>query len=425
MISIFGWGGQLASAAGIDPIRVTALSSEKWYFEWDGIPTSNWYRVVLNAPGCFGITTSYDRSAIFANELSGKTSATLTVIGIQVYGVDEQGNYQSREAGRKTFTFNPEQELSPDGMLDALQKGFDRVAVTTTNLPQLFAADLNESFQRILFELWKTITMWMGMIQEKMQQDDITTIPIVQAVEQAVRPIAYSLLALFFVMEFSTKTIRFETSTNEGIAKVILQLLFAKYMTDSSLFIIQLILDVNHELVDLIFHAGNVKNINDLIAYQTIFTPDSIGVIHGVIDSMIAVIGLLIASLVIVVLWLLIYAIIYIRVMELCVMTAVSPLFFATLAGDVTNDVFKGFIKSLIGLALQTTFMSVSIVFFSNGLVNMMTSGQSMFQGVGDFMIGMLTLAIFIIKTPNALRQVLGGGGASGSLSSLLLLVRK
>jgi hypothetical protein len=418
-------GGQAVHAATADPVRVTALSNDKWYFEWDPISPANWYRVVLGMSSGYAQSTSYERNTIFALDLSGYDNISVTVIGIQVYGVDEKGNYLTRESGRKSMTFKPAQELTPDGMLDALQKGFDRVAVTTTNLPELFAADLGVSLQRMLGELWKTVTIWMGIIQNKMQSDDVTSIPIVQAVEQAVRPIAYSLLALFFVMEFSSKTIRFESASNEGIAKVILQLLFAKYMTDSSLYLIGLILDVNRELVGLIFNVGRVENLNDLINFQATFSPTAMGFVQGVMENMLAAIGLLIAGLVIMVLWLLIYAIIYIRVIELCVMTAISPLFFATLAGDVTNDVFRGYIKSFVALALQTTFMSVSIVFFSNGLVNLMSPGSSMFSSVTDFLIGMLTLAIFMLKTPNSLRQALGGGGASASMSSLLLLVRR
>lgn len=244
---------------------------------------------------------------------------------------------------------------------------------------------------------------------------------IANTIRDKVRPIAYSLLALFFIIGFTKKTIYFDFVNKNEIIKTLLLFVLTKSFIDKSGDILNIILNFNRGLCKMVMKIGESKNTSFLNAFNTQLD-HQLSVKQSIIDQLSFSLPFLLLTIFVGLLFLLCFVMINLRNIELGVLIAVSPIFFATLGSDVTNDVFKNFIKNFITVALQTLWMSVALVFLMSGYMEGVAS-QGM--GVFGYVIGIITLSIYCVKAPSSVKEAIGGaGGQSFSLSSVAMLMR-
>ncbi len=235
-------------------------------------------------------------------------------------------------------------------------------------------------------------------------------------------PFGYSLVALFFVIGFCKKTTYFETMNNLEIIKLMLKLILGKTFLDKSIDILSVIMGLNRDIVRIVLNSTSSINSSLLNAAKNETINGS-----NVIDKLQSMVLYLISNEIITTVMLLLiiicYVVINLRNIELAVLIATAPLFFSTMVSDVTNDVFKAYMKNFISVVLQTLWISVSVAFLTNSYMSGVT-GASDFS-VFNFLISILTLAIFAVKAPSSVRNAIGGSGGNGmNIASLAMLLK-
>jgi hypothetical protein len=256
--------------------------------------------------------------------------------------------------------------------------------------------------------------------QEELTESDLgsSEFAIARTLWGAMKPIAYSLLALFFMIGFVKKAMYFEMMNDREIYKTVLLFIFGKILIDKSFTICEMILRVNNGIVRTVINTVGSTNQSQFIK----FVENDRG------QSMLTVIGNFFRSggfMICFLIALLIAQIILIlRKLEIAVLTSVSPLFISTFGADTSMDVFKNFIKNYISVVAQTIWISIAFSFLVNAYISGITVESGGLLPGWDFLIGGVALAIYCINAPNSVKSAIGGSGGGGlNLSSLLHLL--
>lgn len=237
-----------------------------------------------------------------------------------------------------------------------------------------------------------------------MPADTLTGIwSIVSNVHDAVLPMAYSLLTLFFLLGFMNKTLSFRIIRIEDIIKLLLRLIIAKAVMDNSFKLLngiysmatELVLTVNFSaepinLVDTKALAEQIVKMNVLekIVFQTQFTPINI------VNSLLSV-------------W--VFIICYGRIIELCVFTAVSPLPIAALSSEEYASTSKRFFQHYIGICLHGLIIVLVCMLFgglAKTLLGSVNGGNDF--GIGASLVMSITLILVLSKSESWARQITG-----------------
>lgn len=226
---------------------------------------------------------------------------------------------------------------------------------------------------------------------------------VVSNVHNAVLPIGYSLLVLFFLLGFMNKSLSFRIIRIEDIIRLLLKFIIAKAVMQNSFKLLnliygmatKLILDVNFssvpiKVVDTQALAEQISKMSllDRIVFQTQFTPISI------VNSLLSI-------------W--VFIICYGRIIELCVFTAVSPLPIAALSSEEYASTSKRFFQHYIGICLHGLIIVLVCMLFG-GLAKTLlgsVSGGNDF-GVGASLVLSITLILVLSKSESWARQITG-----------------
>jgi hypothetical protein len=266
----------------------------------------------------------------------------------------------------------------------------------------------------ILVDTWALLQQFVGIIAKS---DVVFAAPVVQQIFSIMKAVSYSFIGLFFVIDICKRAAYFETTTIESVIKPVLMLVVGKMMVDYSMWILQLLGDINKSMVTAIVSLGG--DLSSVIGYSNLNTTLSgssginlffICIMFFIFCALmfIAVIGM--------------YVVVVVRQIELGILICISPLFFSTLVADATNDVFKSFIKNFIVVCFQTTVMAIACVLFFSSIKDFIsgTSG-GMFAGFTEAVVGVMGLTFFIFKSKSLLRESMGMGSGGGmSLASAI-----
>lgn len=294
---------------------------------------------------------------------------------------------------------------------------------TIVNLPKVIVEEIinkmsTEFRKAIIGSVFFYLDHITNYVREKIESDDVIFMQndlnnIINQILNVTKPLAYSLIALFFVLNMLKSSVYFEVMTLEGFLKPILMFFVGKFATDSSYLVLKTISNLNTALAEKIINMGRL---NETALYNAVNQNSNVqDVVLGFFQYL--VFGFL--GLILLLLFLGIGILLVVRQLEMATMVCVSPIFFATLCGGFT-DVFKSFIKNYIAITMQTTVMAIGIVFF-NKLAAEFATANSLTQIATFFgtIFTLFAIATFCLKTPSFIRQTLGGGGGV-SLSSIM-----
>lgn len=314
--------------------------------------------------------------------------------------------------------YNPDGN-NDDGILGKLSELINSIK----DLPQVVAKSIIDTMadkfrDAIVDSIFAYLDSMTNYVREKIKSDDIIFMQndlnsIINQILNVTKPIAYSLIALFFVLNMLKSSVYFEVMTLEGFIKPILMLFVGKFATDSSYFVLKTISSLNTALAEKILSLGSLNEAALYNAVKQNAGPQD--VVLGFFQYI--VFGFL--GLILLLLFLGIGILLVVRQLEMATMVCVSPIFFATLCGGFT-DVFKSFIKNYVAVTMQTTVMAIGIVFFNKLSAEFATANS--FTQIATFFGTIFTLfaiAAFCLKTPSFIRQTLGGSGGI-SLSSVI-----
>lgn len=324
----------------------------------------------------------------------------------------------------------PQEDKSPTegdkGIIDSVNNMGDKI----TSLPRRIVESISDFFL-------KDIKSWMSGVvrydiesanrklvefQEELTESDLSSssFGIARTLSSSLKPIALSLLSLFFLISFCKKSMYFEVANEREILKTLLLFVLGKTLIDNSYTICEGILNINNSIVSMIINTVGGTNTSEYIKF---IENDTGQTLTTVISNYTRTSGFVLCFLIALVIA---RVMLILRKIELAVLTSVSPLFISTFAGESTMDVFKSFFKNYISVVAQTIWMGIAFAFLVNAYISGITIESGGILPGWDFLIGGIALAIYCVNAPNSVKSAIGGNGGSGfNLSSLLHLVRR
>lgn len=173
------------------------------------------------------------------------------------------------------------------------------------------------------------------------------------------KPIAISIVALIFVIEFGKRVVYLETMTTEGVAKPILMLIVGKILVDKCDVILKGILEVSNLITTSI--VGSKED----ALLEVIFTKTKVSEASSTTEILFNAVTHLGITVTMLICMIIIIIILSVRGIEIALLICVSPMVFATVVGNVTNDIFKNFIKYFTAVCMQTIIIAICIKFVS------------------------------------------------------------
>ena len=167
---------------------------------------------------------------------------------------------------------------------------------------------------------------------------------VICAVFDLLLPVGYSLAALFFIIDFLNKSVQLEWMRWENVVKALLKLIVAKLIIENSFTLLNLIFSIVSNIIEKIKGAvgsaepESIEITNLLTKIDEMDFMDRLGFLITVQPWLLAMQALKIV----------IYVIVYGRIIELLLMTAIAPLPLSTLAGENTQGIAKRFLQTYI-----------------------------------------------------------------------------
>lgn len=188
---------------------------------------------------------------------------------------------------------------------------------------------------------------------------------VITIMENGVKPVAYVLLGLLFMLELYNITIRTEgqhgTMGVEIPFKVMFKIVVCKTAIDSTKLILEGIYAIS---------SGVISNIKDVISGGGSLSPADIEAIREVVGDMDFSVKLM-TSVEVTLIWLIVSLITVIisvilvgRMIEIYVMMAIAPIPLATFPNAEMSSVAKNFLKSFAAVCLQGVLIYIVIAIF-------------------------------------------------------------
>lgn len=277
-------------------------------------------------------------------------------------------------------------------MLDWVINGINNTGsdIIAKNLDKIFN-NINETIQGAVDLVTNPINSMTGIWS------------VVSNVHNAILPMGYSLLTLFFLLGFMNKSLSFKVIRIEDIIRLLIKMIIAKVVMEKSFELLTMVYGIATDLVvDVNFSAETIKivdtkalaeqiakmNFFEKIIFQTQFTP--ISVANFFLSKMV-------------------FVICYGRIVELCVFTAVSPIPIATLSSSEYSSTAKRFFQYYIGICLHGLIIVIICMIFG-GLAQTLVGnvGENADFGVGISISLSIMLLLVLTKSGSWAKQITG-----------------
>ncbi|GIP52976.1 type IV secretion system protein [Paenibacillus vini] len=222
----------------------------------------------------------------------------------------------------------------------------------------------------------------------------------VDVMDNVVKPVAYTVLALFFVLELykaSTRTDGIGGGANQLGAEIVFRVLFrmvlCKLAVDSVSLIMNAIYDVTTHLTNGIAGQvgdGKVSGGLDTTALEPLIAD------LGFWKQLVTLIICMIIFLVVLAAVTIAYIIIFARFIELFVYFAISPIPIATLPNEEMSQIGKNFLKSFAAVCLQGTLIFLVLSFLPSVFTSLTEKSSDAMNLWGSLM-GVLGYSLVLI----------------------------
>lgn len=208
----------------------------------------------------------------------------------------------------------------------------------------------------------------------------------------AIMPLAYTVLALFMLLELAKVSVRVESAGGgfqtgaEAIFKVLLKMALCKLVLDNTP---QLLTAIHNTFGSLIGGlSGSVSGSVDLSAIQAEI--EGIGLFDGLAIFIFSFLCILVAGAAFVIAQIIIMA----RAVEIYLFVAVAPLPLATLPNEEMSGIGKNFLKSFAAIGLQGILLWLVLQFLPQIFSNVGFGGH---VGIYWTVLGIIAQSITII----------------------------
>ena len=273
-----------------------------------------------------------------------------------------------------------------------------------------FAGAINGAYRLILQLLCET--GWF----EQIVKSDMLEQPI-----SAIKATAITLCALFFLIDFFTKTLHLQWVTWENVLMLFVKLVVAKVCVDNAEWIVMLIYNGFSSIVTT--SLGDVQALEiiptsngvEMAQYfwlskeqaQKLFpSPANTGFLN--FEPMWLATKTEIIAVIMIILLIICNIIVIGRVFELVIYTIIAPIPLSTLACDGLTDIGKGFLYSYAAVCVQAIVLMIMFMAYSllHGFLDNMTSLNAVTGWRG--LIEVFTLALGVMQSGSWAKRICG-----------------
>ncbi len=247
-----------------------------------------------------------------------------------------------------------------------------------------------------------TLREVVKIVSQTPQNFNPTVYAAIQDVYQGLLPIAYNLLALFFLIEFLSKSSTLEVMKWEQVAKILFKMVLAKVIIESTFAILGLIFLISSSAIARANSALNIASgISDVTQQIKASVPnDTLGQIAYLVSFFPYGFFLFITRLIV-------FVIAYGRMIEIYLLTAVASLPISTFTSSGLQNIGKKFFLNYAGLCLQGLF-----IFLITKLYGAITVGVAASNGgidlVGKMLLTSIITITLLVKSGSWAKQLTG-----------------
>ena len=221
---------------------------------------------------------------------------------------------------------------------------------------------------------------------------------VISKIYDILLPIGYMLIVLYFLMEFLKQNTDFHNISMEKTASMVVKLVIAKVIMDSSFNLLMAI---------FAFTNGLLSSISTSTGQMPMFDPNTIREMidaMSTFDKMFFGFRMLTFGIIMNFTRIIIHAIIYGRFIELFVLTAFAPIPLSCIVSGELNQTSKRYLQEFFAVSLQGVIM-IGIVLIYGGIVQeFMSNGW----GITGIITSSILLAMMLFKSGSIARKLTG-----------------
>lgn len=229
---------------------------------------------------------------------------------------------------------------------------------------------------------------------------------VIKEIHQAILPIAYSLLTLYFLLDFLNKSMNFSFIKWETVTSTLLKLVFAKFVMEHTFDLLEIIFQISKQLTNIVGSTGSNASI-----YNVDFTEleaEYEGM--GWFDKRLFLIKLLPFQWALQGVKIVIMLIVFGRLFELLIYTAVAPIPIATFIHDSLSSTGRKFVMDYAAVCLQGIIIIVGCIVYAAISASVTFGG---FTGGADIelwkgLLSALALLLVVVKSGSWARKLTG-----------------
>jgi len=248
-----------------------------------------------------------------------------------------------------------------------------------------------------------TLNDVVKIITQSPDEFNHVTYEMIQSVYSTLLPLAYNLLALFFLIEFLTKSATLEVMKWEQIAKILFKTVLAKVIIENTFGFLNIIFTISSEAILKVDAVA--LSPGELISDVTQMIKDSVPT--GPLAELAYFVSFLPDTVFMKLINVIVMVISYGRMIEIYILTAVAPLPIATFTSSSVHSIGKKFFQSYASVCLQGLFILLVTKLYGAITAGVAMNGEG-WDVVGKMLITSLTTVTLLIKSGTWAKQITG-----------------
>lgn len=245
-----------------------------------------------------------------------------------------------------------------------------------------------------------TLNQVMQIITRSPADLNAAAYAMVQNIYTALLPIAYNMLALFFLIELLSKSATLEVMKWEQIAKILFKMVLAKVLIENTFWFMEAIFSISSSAITSADAASSaLGGSTDIVRELKDSIPEDFLGQLGFFMSLLPNSIFMWATRAI------IYVIAYGRMMEIYLLTSVAALPIATFTSAGLQSIGKKFFQNYAGVCLQGLFIMLILKLYGALALGVSLTGEGI---VGKMLLTGIITVTLLVKSGTWAKQITG-----------------
>ncbi len=216
----------------------------------------------------------------------------------------------------------------------------------------------------------------------------------------------YQLLSIFFLIELTTKSIQFDSFNYKIFLKISMKFIFAKIILDNSMLLMESFFQIGafmtQEVSAQVAMSDGLSLATDLAAIQA--SVDDMNMIVAVVS----IPFVWILKLVLIGIKVMVTAIVFGRVLNLYVYTALAPIPLSMSVSDNLSTTTKRFLQEFASKCLNSITLLIILLLYQRIVASFYIADLEFWQGIGIYVAMNIFLVVFIKNASKLTDKIVG-----------------